>query len=269
MSEDRTPDEDLKLDTDYRGPALDLLRVEPAKGNAEVDLLERMYTSAGTGTRQDCEDVVRAAISSGIPLIDLSDIYVPTVARMLGDAWCKDETSFAQVTIGVARLRGALRLLGPAWKSDEFAAPDASTVLLVVGKDVHHTLGATILCGQLRRRGLSVRVCIGASADDVGHAVCEADFDAVWVSASIGESLESLRLIVDAARNASERYVPVVVGGTIAADERDVQTLTSADLVSVELDKAISFCGLKSKPLKNLRSMGPLTSMPQQQERRA
>lgn len=211
------------------------------------DLLHELYVAAKSGERTACRDVINAALSGGHSCEDIADHYIPAASRIMGDAWCEDTASFAQVTIGTSRLQAALRCLGPDWVSDENAGPNASTVLLLIADGIYHTLGATVLAGQLRRRGVSVRIVVGVRPDDVADFVQYRHFDAVLLSASRGESLETLRLIVDAARKGCGKEAKIVVGGTILADSPDVQALTGADFATDEVDKAILFCGLKTK----------------------
>ena len=45
----------------------------------------------------------------------IAEVYVPIVARRLGDAWVEDRLDFGAVTIGAARLQGLLHHLGAEW----------------------------------------------------------------------------------------------------------------------------------------------------------
>ncbi len=246
MSESRNPDDQSMGNVEGQRSAQALLRASPSGAQLNLKLIADLYQSTIGNTALECESLLLDALNAGVTQEDIADLYIPTVARMLGDAWCSDETSFAQVTIGVARLRGALRVLGPAWLSDEQAPADASTILLATAKGAQHTLGATILAGQLRRSGISVRLCIDAAPNQVHGLVSAVDFDAVWLSASIGENLETLRQIVESVRKGTGVPIPVVLGGTIVADERSLVKLTGANFVSVDLCEAIDFCGLKT-----------------------
>jgi MerR family transcriptional regulator, light-induced transcriptional regulator len=84
--------------------------------------------------------------AAGIRREDIADFYVPEVARRLGAAWCEDRTSFADVTVGTARLQGLLREIGPDWFSDaRLGDRPPVCVLVVVSRDEFHTLGAMVL----------------------------------------------------------------------------------------------------------------------------
>ena len=72
----------------------------------------------------------------------IADHYLPAVARKLGKEWCDDQKSFAEVTIGVARLQRLLLDLEPGWSADFVEDFDAPTVLVLTGPSADHTFGA-------------------------------------------------------------------------------------------------------------------------------
>jgi len=251
MSDKRNPDENTDAGYEVLSRPHLVFSKTDFVHSKRTDFVDRLYEATTDLDHGACQRVVQEALDAGVSAEDIADKHIPEVARWLGDDWCSDETSFAHVTIGVARLRSALRLLGPAWVSDAYAEADTPTVLLIVAEGAQHTLGATIVAGQLRRMGLSVRLCIGNSLSELRSLSNGANFDAVLISASFGESLESLRLIVEIAKKTGPQERPVVLGGTIVADTRTVSKLTGADLVTADLKEAISFCGLKIKLRQN------------------
>lgn len=178
----------------------------------------------------------------GLSPVDLSEQCIPAVARLLGDQWCEDELGFAGVTIGCARLTSMLRAVDLAYSPEPpITAPQ---ILVLVGDDVYHTLGATVLSGILRRAGLCTQLWIGAEPATLAQHLDQAEFDAVFISASIGETLESVRLLVSTAKMACPT-IPIVVGGTIIEDvgsPEEVQTLTGATLVTNNPYEAIKLC---------------------------
>lgn len=203
-------------------------------------LTEGAMSSAWNGSKEAVEKVLDA----GVPAAVIADHYIPAIARSMGEQWCSDELGFASVTIGTSRLQSMLRQLGPAWAGDVMADPDAPTILVVVAADVYHTLGAMVLAGQLRRKGISVRVMLGATPPEVAAQTALLKFDAVFISASCGETLESLRKIVESVSQDSAKATPVVVGGTILTDAPDAKTLTGADFATNDPDEALALCGL-------------------------
>ncbi|MBQ1203912.1 MAG: cobalamin B12-binding domain-containing protein [Loktanella sp.] len=210
-----------------------------------------MRAAALSSDRHDCVTVLQHALDSGIARDDIADFYIPQLARDLGEDWCRDNMSFALVTIAVSRLQAMLRDLGPEWAGDQSSNPSAPSIMLVVGQDVHHTLGAMVLSGQLRRKGLSVRLMLGVAPREIAEKLAKSCYDAVFISSSMGETLESLRRIVNVIRTSSKKSVPVVIGGTVLEVESkyNVTALTGADYATNIPSEALELCGLTTKYL--------------------
>ena len=209
--------------------------------------IESLLLAATAPRHMACLELSARLQRAGVSVDTIADLYIPAAARVLGEMWCSDERSFAEVTIGAARLQAMLRHLGPDWSEGAPTRPQTGTILLVVARGAYHTLGAMVLSGQLRRKGNSVRVILGASPADVGARLEMACYDAVFLSASRGERLESLRQIVEAVRQSRSPGTRVVVGGPILLDAPDAAALIGADFASMSPDEALEFCGLSEK----------------------
>lgn len=215
----------------------------------EIDqaLYDKLKSAALSDDPDSCLRVAKAAVANGIQPEDIADVYVPTLARDMGDKWCRDSLSFAGVTIGVSRLQSVLRALGPNWSGDNASGPNGPSILLIVGQEVYHTLGAIVLSGQLRRKGFSVKLVLGGAPENIAAQLCRTSFESVFISSSCGERLESLRKIVHVVKTSIENPPPVVVGGTILDVEtaENVMALTEADYATKIPDEALEYCGLK------------------------
>lgn len=209
-------------------------------------MMSQLKDAALSAERAACKSAVSNALASGISPEDLADHYIPELAREMGDQWCSNQMGFATVTIGVSRLQSMLRDLGPGWSGDTSADPDAPLIMLIVPQDVYHTLGAMVLGGQLRRKGMSVRLMLGARREELATQLRTTVYHAVFISSSIGETYESLRRIVNVIKTASRDCPPIVVGGTILDDDggQDVAALTGADYATKIPEEALELCGL-------------------------
>ena len=223
--------------------------VEDISPHVDQALLDELKSAALSANPDDCLRAAQGAIANGVRPEDLADFYVPALARDMGNQWCEDQLSFAGVTIGVSRLQAVLRALGPNWSGDNVTTPNAPSILLLVGREVYHTLGAIVLSGQLRRKGFSVKLILGGKPDDVAERVCRTKYHAVFISSSCGETLESLRHIVNIVKASTPNPPPVVVGGTILEVEtiENVMALTGADYATRIPDEALELCGLRVK----------------------
>ncbi|MEM9972048.1 MAG: cobalamin-dependent protein, partial [Pseudomonadota bacterium] len=168
------------------------------------------------------------------------DRYLPEAARRLGASWCEDEMSFADVTIGSARLQAILRDL----RAPQVTHVNAVSVLIVVPRDAYHTLGAGVVADQLRRLGVEPRMALGLKPIELSELVETHDFNAVMISAASCEKLETLRELVNCVRAASHAATPVIIGGTVTDKDTDIRTLTGADYVSNNPEEALRACGL-------------------------
>ena len=234
--------------------ALSILSTDLRKTISASDVLEplinELYRAVSDMDPAKAPAVIDRLLDVGISAEQIADFYIPSVARRLGDAWCKDTMDFAKVSIGSARLQGLLRYLGPNWCSGECPPrANAPTCLLLVPEDAQHTLGATILAGQMRRLGFSVTLEIGTSLKDLTYILSQDPVDAVMVSASSRESLEMIRAIVENVRKFLGD-VPVVIGGNVLSLDVDVAGLTGADLATSDLSEAIEFCALSLSPFQ-------------------
>lgn len=209
-------------------------------------LFDELKSAALSASPDACMLAAKRAVANGTQPDDIADYYVPELARDMGEQWCKDQLSFAGVTIGVSRLQAVLRALGPNWSGEKTYSGDAPSILLIVGHEVYHTLGAIVLSGQLRRKGFSVKLILGGRPEDIADRICRTKYHGVFVSASCGETLESLRRIVDVVKTSMTNPPPVVVGGTIldVEDAETIMTLTGADYATKNPDEALETCGI-------------------------
>lgn len=219
--------------------------VRPASRGLDPRLLRLLETAVldpERAARRQAEAQMRRA---GVPWEDIADQYIPAVARRLGELWCEDEMSFADVTIATARLQAMLRELGPEWSEETVFDPRAPNVMLAQRETDHHTLGAMVVAGQLRRRGVSIRLAIGLPDMAIADTVAAGHYDAVLLSASCSERLETVRDLVKKIRNAQRSAPPIVVGGTFIHGIRNVGLETGADHATSDPLEALRLCGLR------------------------
>jgi methanogenic corrinoid protein MtbC1 len=210
--------------------------------------LQEAVTAGSTG---DALATIRRMVRDGIAAEEIADLYVPAVARQLGDMWCTDRIGFATVTIGVARLQGLLRELEAMATVRRRVGRGGASLLVLVAEGIDHTLGAMVLSGQLRRAGHGVRLILGAAPEAVTEALGATLFEAVLISAPEGTRAERLRPLVRAVRAGDRPRVPVVIGGTILDQMRragtDILALTGADHATSDIAEALRLCGLAAE----------------------
>lgn len=163
---------------------------------------------------------------------ELVDCYFPAVAVQLGNDWAEDRATFAEVSIGMARMQAVLHDVSQGWISNAVTRSGGATVLLLVPEGEQHFFGALLMMGQLRRRGVSVQLICGARPEEMPSAVQGRNFDCVMISVSCEENLEIARKVVKAIKAVAGAGIRVAVGGAVLDRPLDVKQLTGADIVT-------------------------------------
>jgi len=211
----------------------------------DAALLDRFCADILRGETSLQTDSVSELRRHGVDVVTILDGYIPAAARELGERWCRDELSFADVTIGAARLQAILRELSAPWVTDALTAADAPNVMLIVPLEEFHTLGGMTAASQLRRMGISVCLCLGQSEEEVLQKVASRRFDMIAISVSCRQKLDSARRLVGELRAHAGDGVPIVIGGRVVEAADDVCALTGADHATVDAREALKLCGVR------------------------
>ena len=190
------------------------------------------------------QSVLAKRVAQGAQVEEIVEYYIPEAARVLGERWDDDLLSFAEVTVGAARLQETLRTFGERYVVGGNPVPLRRSALLVTPDFEDHVLGTLVAAAQLRRAGVRVQVGLGLSAQETVQLVEANNFSLVGLSVAMGKPIGLLRDFIKSIREASHGTVPVIVGGSIADAENDAKDLIGADLVTLDPLEAMDFCGL-------------------------
>jgi MerR family transcriptional regulator, light-induced transcriptional regulator len=209
------------------------------------DLIERFTTAIVKPDAADFEtlrpELRRAHISPTL----FTDRYLPEIARRLGKAWEDDTMTFAEVTMGAARLQAILRQIGAGVIADAGTRDGGiPTVLLIVPPGQQHTLGAFVILGQLRRKGISVCLRVGPSTGDLRALLAARRFDGAMISLALPEELRSARQMTAALREMTAGQLPVAIGGAALTLSPVPLDAPEAEIVTNDLTLAITALGL-------------------------
>ena len=188
------------------------------------------------------DELVALLADEGVAPGDITDLYIPYVARNLGEMWVEDTINFTDVTVATARLQGMLREVDGAWSGQTNPAFTAPTVLMIVPEGETHTLGVFVAAGQLRRAGASVQLCVGEADEAAMGMVEQNDYDMIMISFGHSAGIEALRRLIQNIRYSLHTNAPIVVGGPIVALEEDLMSLTRADMVTDRPTEALRLC---------------------------
>lgn len=136
-------------------------------------------------------DALTKLAQEGVSIEDTIDYVIPATARLMGFRWANDSLSFAEVSIGSARLQETVRGLTTQQRRE--IVKNRGTILLVVPYPEHHTLGVFVVADQLRRRGYDVHISVSQHARQVAERVKRFKYDMIGVTAAGRRTLASVK----------------------------------------------------------------------------
>lgn len=216
-------------------------------GNASLEerFVKQLHSAVTHPDSSRREAVVADMLEARLSKDDIAERIIPEVARRLGQEWCEDQSSFAMVTIGVARLQAMLRDLTPRHNDNISKRSPGTSVAVIATED--HTLGAMVLARIVRRLGASVRLIVGKSDSEAIACINAGSYDGVMISAACVDRLPRVKSLVDKLKRANTADIPVIVGGFAVQSIRDPKKATGADFVESDPEKALALCGMKTR----------------------
>lgn len=217
------------------------------------DLIEKFMHAVVNTDLTDFEalkpELRRARISPTM----FSDRYIPEIARRLGQAWEDDTMSFAEVTMGSSRLQAILRQISASWSADDVTSePGMASILLIVPNGQQHTLGAFVLLGQLRRKGVSVCLRVGPTDSDLRALMGARQFDGAMISLALPEKIDETRATIAALKAMTAGRLGIALGGAALLSFPVADHVPEADIVTNDLMIAIDALGLhRANPAPN------------------
>lgn len=217
------------------------------------DVLDLLLWHTTLGEAEPLSRLFTEMKRRGITAEQVIDIYFPAAINKIGTDWHDGDLDVLQATLRMSRLQALLRELGRAWMSDTVGSPTGPRVLLVLPGGEQHTLGAMVAANQMRRIGVSVRVCLVPKSSLLAEHLQRTRFDAVFVSVANRSCLASCGELVKVIRRLPDGGLPIVVGGGILREMQDDMGLKAlaehvgADLATSDVTKALAVCGLNSK----------------------
>ena len=192
---------------------------------------------------------LRKVMAKGITTSEVIAHILPEAARLLGQRWMDSEISFAEVSIGSARMQEAVRTLRI---QDGFGGNVEAKVkvLFIVPRPEQHTLGVFVAADQMRRIGADVHFSIAPHPRQVAEIVRETRFSMIGLTVSGRRTLASVKELVAAIRGNTLVHTPLVIGGPITESTLDVKALTKVDHVINTTDEAARICGLSTTDLR-------------------
>ncbi len=211
----------------------------PAGVERRLQMLCDAFVDAEEAPRH--EAILRVC-QDGIAPRDVVSHIIPETARLMGQRWADDSLSFAEVTIGAARLQETVRAM--VMKDPAHAVDRLGKVLLVVPRPEHHTLGLFVAADRFRRLGYDVDVSVAEPGRRVSDQVLRNRYALVGMTAAGRRTLAYVKELIDIIRHRVPRRTNVVVGGSVLDSNLDIIGLTGADFAAADAKSALQLCGL-------------------------
>lgn len=209
-------------------------------GELQTEVLDRLTSLSiqrGSGVIAAMLDSLQAA---RVPSEQAVSLYIPEIARVLGRGWEDDRYSFAEVTIGSARLQELLHHFQSDLTADSVDARASKSALVLVPPGEQHTLGALVVAMLLRQKGISVSIRIGPAMSDLSRLLGSRQYDAALVSVANTDKVETAVKIIRMVKTLSKGRIRVAAGGAGCARMRDALVSSGVDLISDDLEAVVS-----------------------------
>lgn len=209
---------------------------------AQLFALTEAYIDSDEQRRHD---TLARVMGNGVSANDMIESVVPDTARYMGELWAHDKLSFADVTIGAARLQETVRVMCER-HADTDPAEERPSVLLIVPRAEQHTLGVFVAAEQFRRQGVLVHLTLGNNPSEIVRLARKHRFAMIGISASSRRMLASVRELVKTIKSGLPRVTPIIVGGPITSLDINIKAMTGADHTTSDAAEALSFCGIET-----------------------
>lgn len=182
---------------------------------------------------------VEALVEGGVPLDAIYLDLLAPAARRLGDLWCDDCLSFADVTIGQVALQRLMRAFSAIFLRDCPAPHPHRRILLTPMPGEQHSFGHAMAADFFRRAGWQVEAEPMELPATLLSAVRETRFELVGISLATTTRMRELAALIRGLRAAAgRRALGVLVGGPMFETRPALALQVGADAAAGRADHA-------------------------------
>lgn len=175
----------------------------------------------------------------GMPAALLCTGLLAGTARLLGEQWARDEVSFADVTLGTARLQRLLRTLAPTLERKPGPVGGVA-VLFAAVPGSQHRFGLAMMAEFFRAEGWRVQIGLYDDADQLEVALRDGRHDLLGLSIAIDAQLPMLRECCARARALpAGRRLALMAGGPLLIGRPDLAAELDVDATAVDPAEAL------------------------------
>jgi methanogenic corrinoid protein MtbC1 len=223
-------------------PRLLELHAQPTATQWVAQRIDAFVNFAKAGNQAACAHIVREGLDQGHSLSELYLNLLSPSAQRLGEEWESDQSSFVEVTLGLAQLQQLVLDLSPMFQSRRVpgCVDQERRMLLCSMPGNMHTFGMGLLAEFLREAGWNVEVFLPGSIEELSRRVQTQTYDAIGISAGATVQLHHVREALAEVRAVSRNpHLVAIVGGPIFAMEPHWASEVGADGTAPDARQAV------------------------------
>jgi methylmalonyl-CoA mutase cobalamin-binding subunit len=188
-----------------------------------------------------CSAIVRAMLETGISIKEVFEVYIPDVARLLGDYWVNSKLSFVEVTLATSRLQTLAREFERLYIGSINSGAHGPEILIVTPKGEQHTFGAQMASRKFRRLGASPYLSINHGKSEIKKILNKQDFKLVGLSISDYKLCDQQSELSSTIAMIKKLKIPIVAGGSIVQSSSSFLENLNVDLITDDAVHALSY----------------------------
>lgn len=197
-----------------------------------------------------CSEMVRATpdealayvsrlCARGLTVDHLFESVFARISVSLGEQWCQDDISFADMTFAYTNLQIVLHHHRCAYVGSPPVIPKARLLFATLPKE-SHLFGLLLLCARLEKLGYATHSMGAAEPKEIVAKMATGTFDAVGLSCGGRIAIDHLNEALAALAQARVK-TPILVGGMLAACHEPERAAHKVDLWSSSFDELTHF----------------------------
>jgi methanogenic corrinoid protein MtbC1 len=224
-----------------RGAFHEIAMFEPYQ--PDIETLDSMIKLLVRSDPEAFGEIIEYAATSRESMFTFFGSIVSPIARRLGVLWDEDRIDFLQVTLGAARMQGAVEQLRARIAANRSAYGEEPRLLLINLQSDCHTLGSSIVAACFECAGWLVDQTEVLDHRDVVEFVRDRHYDAVGICVAATSQLELCRRTVAEAKQYTRNGKLVVgVGGPAVILAEELFRNTGCDFLSADAFDAYGKC---------------------------
>lgn len=197
------------------------------------------YLIGGQVTK--AEKLVASHLDSGCAASALILSLFAPVAQLMGDKWCNDSASFAEVTLGMMELHSLLRSIDPELVQEFSTLERRGKALFSVMPGDTHIFGVSVLQSFFMANGWSVDVMLDPTTRSLGDRLASASYDIVGLSVASREAIPECKKLIKILREKTTNPDSAfMVGGLPFSLEPTLVSAVEADHMATDAFEALA-----------------------------